>query len=291
MHDTVHGKHNITKSGKNCHPYNTRIGSGYISYGRKLAWWESKIDVRIYGDVKYKKKQVRGVPCKWSQQVTAKVQPMLAAQVNSAVRLNRTRMVNSTFSHHILWSWHVTNHISHTCGRRSCRPARYLSKSSTHSHSSERCVAHVFLNHYRILRTTQIRGSKATGFPKLGHEGSTTSSHAMTPLVYSFSSTYSNKLYLYFSWNAHFTIVGDPSYSLVLDWRRRRSTRRYIRMNVPKSSWTRDERSGILVKFICDAKLRTYLAFCTPPSLYTGIHYEEPNCGTPQHQWVQKSVK
>ena len=62
-------------------------------------------------------------------------------------------------------------------------------------------------------------------------------------------------------------------------------------MNVPKSSRTRDERSGILVKFTCDEKLRTHLAFCTPPSLYTGIHYEESTCGTPQHQWAQKSVK
>ena len=34
----------------------------------------------------------------------------------------------------------MTKHISHTCGRRSCRPARYLS-SSTHSHISKRCLA------------------------------------------------------------------------------------------------------------------------------------------------------
>ena len=34
----------------------------------------------------------------------------------------------------------MTKHISHTCARRSCRPARYLS-SSTHSHTSERFLA------------------------------------------------------------------------------------------------------------------------------------------------------
>ena len=77
------------------------------------------------------------------QQVTAaEVQPRLAAQVSSAVSLDRTRMVNITFfSHHFLGYWHImTKHISHTCGRRSCRPARYLS-SSTHSQISKRCVA------------------------------------------------------------------------------------------------------------------------------------------------------
>ena len=60
------------------------------------------------------------------------------------------------------------------------------------------------------------------------------SSHVVTPLVYSCSSTCSSKLYLYFSWEAYFAFVGDPSYSLVLDWRRSRSTHRSIHMNEPK---------------------------------------------------------
>ena len=34
----------------------------------------------------------------------------------------------------------MIEHISHTCGRRSCRPARYLS-SSTNSQISKRCLA------------------------------------------------------------------------------------------------------------------------------------------------------
>ena len=75
------------------------------------------------------------------QQVTAEVQPRLVAQVNSAVSLDRTCMVNITFSRHFFSSWwYMTKHTSHTCGRRSCRPARYLS-SSTHSHTSKRCLA------------------------------------------------------------------------------------------------------------------------------------------------------
>ena len=75
------------------------------------------------------------------QQVTAEVQPRLVAQVNSAVSLDRTCMVNITFSRHFFSSWwYMTKHTSRTCGRWSCRPARYLS-SSTHSHTSEWCLA------------------------------------------------------------------------------------------------------------------------------------------------------
>ena len=66
------------------------------------------------------------------QQVTAEVQPRLAAQVNTAVSLDRTRMYGE---YHVLSSLlllliytrvlSMTKHISHTCGR-SCRPARYI---------------------------------------------------------------------------------------------------------------------------------------------------------------------
>ena len=168
-----------------------------------------------------------------------RVQPRLVAQVNSAVSLDRTCMVNITFSRHFFSSWwYMTKHTSHTCGRRSCRPARYLS-SSTHSYISKRCLATTALRVSSSTTTGRYvlnkrRGSKASGFRKQCHEGGTTSSHGMTPLVYSCSSTCSSKLYPYFSWNADFTFVGDPSYSLVLDWRRSISTRRSIHMNEPE---------------------------------------------------------
>ena len=88
----------------------------------------------VYDDVKTQKLQVRGTPCKRCSR--SQVEPRLAAQINTAVSLDRTRMVNMTSSHHFFCSWYsgvyMTKHISHTCGRRSCRPARYLS-SSTHS--------------------------------------------------------------------------------------------------------------------------------------------------------------
>ena len=173
------------------------------------------------------------------QQVTADVKSRLAAQVNSAVNLDRTCMVNTTFSRHFFFcSWkYMTKHISHTCDRI-CRPARYLS-SSTHSHIPERCLATTALRVSSSTTTGRYvlnkrRGSKASGFRKQCHEGGTTSSHGMTPLVYSCSSTCSSKLYPYFSWNADFAFVGDPSYSLVLDWRRSISTRRSIHMNEPE---------------------------------------------------------
>ena len=121
-----------------------------------------------------------------SRSQQTEVQPRLAAQVNSAVSLDTTRMVNITLSHHFFCSsWYMTKHMSHTCGRRSCRPARYLS-SSTNSQISKRCLATalrvsswITTGHYVIDR----RGSKASGFRRQCHEGSTTSSHLMTPLV------------------------------------------------------------------------------------------------------------
>ena len=147
------------------------------------------------------------------QQVTAEVQPRLAAQVNTEASLDSTcvwwishSLITSSFA--LDNTTYMTRHISHTCGRRSFRPVRYLS-SSTHSYQvyfqavSCNSASSVFLNHYRTLRTKQRRGSKVSGFRKQCHEGSTTSSHVVTPLVYSCCSTCRSKLYLYFSWNAY----------------------------------------------------------------------------------------
>ena len=138
-------------------------------------------------------------------QVTAEVQPRLAAQVNTAVSIDRTRMVNIIFSHHFC-SWCIWQSIFHTpvveeaAGPRDiCQQYSqpYFQTVSCNSSSS------VFLNQYRTLCTKQRRGSKASGFRKHCHEGSTTSSHVVTPLVYGCCSTCSSKLYLYFSWNPH----------------------------------------------------------------------------------------
>ena len=74
------------------------------------------------------------------QRVTAEVQPQLAAKVDGAVRLDRTRLVRVTLSHRFFCSRYTTKHIPHTCGRTSCRPARYLS-SNIHNQISNRCLA------------------------------------------------------------------------------------------------------------------------------------------------------
>ena len=170
------------------------------------------------------------------QQVTAEVQPRLAAQVNSAVSLDRTRMVNITSSQHSFCSWYMTKHISHTCGRRSCWPARYLS-SSTHSHISEQCLA-TALRVSSSITTGQYVLNKDVDPKRLGSENNAMTeaqqAHTNWHRWYRCSSTCSSKVYLYFWWNVYFAFVGDPSYSLVLDWRRSRSTRRSIHMNKPK---------------------------------------------------------
>ena len=119
------------------------------------------------------------------QQVIAEVQPRLAAQVNVAVSLDRTGMVNITFSHHLFCSsCYMTKHISHTCGRRSCRPARYLS-SSAHSQISKRCLA-TALRVSSSITTRHHVLNKDVDPKRPGSEnnkGNTTSSHLMTPLA------------------------------------------------------------------------------------------------------------
>ena len=129
--------------------------------------------------------QVRGTPCKCcsrSQQRSTRI----AAQVNSAVSLDRTGMVNITFSHHLFCCWYMTKNISHTCARRSCRPARYLS-SSTDSHTSKRCLA-TALRVSSSITTGHYVLNKDVDPKRLGSENNAmkenaTSSHLMTPLV------------------------------------------------------------------------------------------------------------
>ena len=64
----------------------------------------------------------------------------------------------------------------------------------------------VFLNHYRTLRTKQRRGSKASGFQKQCHEGSTTSSNVMTPL-YSVAAALAVAKAVYFFFMKHLFCV------------------------------------------------------------------------------------
>ena len=115
------------------------------------------------------------------QQVTA---GPAQALVNSAVSLHRTRTVNITFSRLFFCSRYMTKHIT-TCGRRSSMPARYCQAYSQPYFRAVSCnsSSSICLNHYRTIRTKQRRRSKASGFRKQCNEGSTTSSHEMTPLV------------------------------------------------------------------------------------------------------------
>ena len=182
----------------------------------------------------------------------------------------------------------MTKHISHTCARRSCRPARYLS-SSTDSHTSKRCLATALRVSSSITTGHYARGSKASGFQKQYHEGSTTSSQVETPLVYSCCSTCSSKKYLYFSWNVCFTFVGDPSSSFG-SWLkfRSRSTRRSIHMNEPKVKLNKGRTIGIICQVESCCKATYGSCFYTPPSLLGTLQNFKPRYSTVSLGWIQE---
>ena len=131
--------------------------------------------------------QVRSTPCKCCSRSQQRSSSGLRLRLTALlVLIERVCMVNVTFSHHFFWTWYLTKHISHTCGKRSCRPTRYL-LSSSYSQISKRCLAtalrvssSITTGHY-VLK--QRRGSRASDFRKQCHEGSTISSHIVTPLV------------------------------------------------------------------------------------------------------------
>ena len=50
----LHVKQNKTKPRKNCHPHNTRMGSGYTSYATQFECWDEQNRFRDY-NVKTKK--------------------------------------------------------------------------------------------------------------------------------------------------------------------------------------------------------------------------------------------
>ena len=104
MHDKTEPNQNQVE--QNCHPYNntrTRIRSRYISHERQFGWWDEQNQRAIMWKQNFWKVflQVRSTPVYILQQVTAEVQPRLAAQANGDVSLDRTRLVNIT-SHPII---------------------------------------------------------------------------------------------------------------------------------------------------------------------------------------------
>ena len=69
----------------------------------------------------------------------------------------------------------MTKHISQTCARRSCRPARYL-PSSTHSHIPERCLA-TALRASSSITTGHYVLNKAMDPKRLGSENNALKEH------------------------------------------------------------------------------------------------------------------
>ena len=110
MRDTaVHVKQNKSKLSKNCHPHNTIIGSGYISYERRFdEWWDEQNRCTYVYDVKTQKQQVRGTPCKCCSRSQQRSSPGLRLRLTPLlVFIERVCMVNITFSHHFFCSWYI----------------------------------------------------------------------------------------------------------------------------------------------------------------------------------------
>ena len=97
----------------------------------------SKIDVRMM--IMYKL-QVRGTPCKCCSRSQQRSSPGLRLRLTVLlVLIERVWWISHSLITYfaLLAIWRST---FHTCGRRSCRPARYLS-SSAHSQISKRWLA------------------------------------------------------------------------------------------------------------------------------------------------------
>ena len=177
----LHVKQNKTKLSKKCHHYKTRIGSSYSSYERQFEWWNEQNRCTYV-----KKLQVRGASCKCCSR--SQQRSRIVAHIVSAVSLDRTCMVNITFSYHFFFcsaldirqSTFHTPVIEKVAGPRDICQAvlTAIFRAVPCNNSSS-----VFLNHSRTLHTKQRRGSKASWFRTQCHEGSKTSSRVMTPLV------------------------------------------------------------------------------------------------------------
>ena len=136
----LHVKQQKTKLSKNCHPHNTRIGSGYISYERLFEWWEEQNRWTYIYICKNSKTTGTYVVLPVNVAAGHRSSPGLRLGLTPLlVLIERVSWISLLSSLLLLLIYYMTKHISHTCGR-SCRPARYL-PSSTHSHTSKRCLA------------------------------------------------------------------------------------------------------------------------------------------------------
>ena len=132
---TLHVKQNKTNLIKNAIHIIRELELVTLQLKDNLSDRTSKIGVRMI----LSKLQVRGTPCKCCSKSQQRSSPGFRLRLTAPlVWIERVCWISHY--HHFFCSWHTTKHISHSCGRRSCRPGRYLS-SSTHSHISEQCLA------------------------------------------------------------------------------------------------------------------------------------------------------
>ena len=171
----LHAKHNKTKLSKNCHPYNTRKNIA-ITFPMKdyLSDGTSKINVRMIAKKQNKKRkekkftEVRGSPCKRCSR--SQQRSRLAAQVNSAVSLDRTCICEKSHSHHLCFSESALDttvydktHSTHLWQKLQ---ARAIFVTQYAQPNFQECLATVVLNHYRTLRAKTKMWIQSVWVPK-----------------------------------------------------------------------------------------------------------------------------
>ena len=175
------------------------------------------------------------------QQVTAEVQPRLAAQANTAVSLDRTRMVNIIFSHHFFCSWYIlgvwqstfhTPVVEEVAGPRDiCQAVLTAILPSGALQQLFECLPQSLPDITYWTKTWIQSVWVPKTMPWRKHNKLTRSD---TAGIVAAALAVSSCIFIFMKrLHRTFAFVGDPSYSLVLDWRSR-STRRSIHMNEPK---------------------------------------------------------
>ena len=109
----LHVKQNNTQLSKKCHPYNTRIGSGYISYERQFEWWDEQNRCTYYHNVKTTGAWYsQGKCCSRSQQRSS---PGLRLRLTPLlVLIGRVWWVSHSFSHHFFCSSYMWQRTFYT---------------------------------------------------------------------------------------------------------------------------------------------------------------------------------
>ena len=135
----------------------------------KTIWVMRRAKSMYVYDVKTQKLRVRGTPRKCCSRSQQRSCPALQLRLTPLlVLIERVWWISHSLITSSALDIYYKAH-SHTCGRRSCTPARYLS-SGTHGPYFQTVSCNssssVVLNHYRTLRTKTKTWIQSVWFPK-----------------------------------------------------------------------------------------------------------------------------